>query len=150
MLGTSVVNRLGHYYQLVRETKTQAEAVSAARSYLFQGMPGHLVTIQDEAENAFVRSLLPPGIFVWIDGSDLGQEGTWKFTQGPQAGSAMTYTNWFSAQPNGGTGENIVVMQQASGRWEDTYTSLSFWFVVEYECLTSCSPCMPIEYSLDY
>jgi hypothetical protein len=133
------VDRVGHYYQFVRESKTWDNAVAAATSYSFQGMPGHLVTIQDQAENAFVRSLLSANAEAWIDGSDSSQEGTWKFTQGPQTGAAMPYTNWLTGRPNGGNSENNLILEQASGQWEDRSKFGSFYFVIEYEC-ASCSP----------
>jgi hypothetical protein len=133
------VDRVGHYYQLVRETVTWAFAVSTATSYSFQGMPGHLVTIQDRAEELLVRSLLPTNADIWIDGSDSGQEGTWKFTQGPQAGTIMTYSNWLAGRPNGGTNANAISYSSALDKWEDRSITDGRWFVIEYEC-ASCSP----------
>jgi hypothetical protein len=133
------VNRLGHYYQLVPVGRTWADAVATASSYSFQGMPGHLVTIQDEAENAFVRSLLPANTDAWIDGSDGSQEGVWKFTQGTQTGTVLSYTNWRSGNPDGGLAGDAIIILQASAQWDDRSKFEGHWFVIEYEC-ASCSP----------
>jgi hypothetical protein len=134
----AAVNHLGHYYQLVREVKTRDEVVAAALSYSFNGMPGHLVTIQDAAENELVRSLLPPYKTAWIDGSDHDIENWWVYTQGSLKDVAMTYFNWDEYAPDGYHDENGVIMYQASGKWEDVAHGSGYWFVVEYEC-SGCS-----------
>jgi hypothetical protein len=135
------VNHFGHYYQLVREVKTFDEVVAAARGYSFHGMPGHLVTIQDATENELVRSLLPAYKTAWIDGSDNEIENSWWFTQGALKDASMTYFNWDEYAPDGYTDENLIIIYEASGKWEDVALGSSYWFIVEYEC-SGCSASM--------
>ena len=136
------MNRFGHYYQLVREVRTRDDAAAAALSYSFHGMPGHLVAIQDAAENELVRSLLPPGKTAWIDGSDNDIENWWVFTQGSLKDVDMTYFNWDEYAPDGAHDENALIIYQATGTWEDVAIGSSYWFIIEYEC-SGCSASKP-------
>ena len=46
----------GHFYELIATPATWPEAMSAASSMTFNGVPGHLVTINDLAESAFLST----------------------------------------------------------------------------------------------
>ena len=48
--------------------------------------------------------------------SDKISEGTWLYNS---TGSTMSYTNWNSGEPNGGTNENCIIMVASNGVWVD-------------------------------
>ncbi len=113
----------GHQYYLLKEaswTDSEKEAVS---------LGGHLVTINDEAEQQWVfgtfanvggrqRSL-------WIGLNDANQEGAFVWSSGENP----DYANWLSLQPDDSPvfgGEDFVHMMRAgngfghpAGKWND-------------------------------
>lgn len=116
----------GHLYYLLSATYwTNAEAQAV-------GLGGHLVTINDEAENAWVLSTF--GNFggisrvLHIGFTDQGQEGQWRWL----SGEPVTYLNWAGGEPNNGMGvfpfENQSVMYGEAdtrrGLWNDMIGSL--------------------------
>ena len=54
--------------------------------------------------------------YYWIGINDSNEEGKWVFDQ---SGEEVTYTNWYSDQPNGGTSENCASVESFSGLWFD-------------------------------
>ena len=46
---------------------------------------------------------------VWTSGNDLAYEGTWEW--GFNTGDLVVYSAWYSNQPNGGEGEDCIVME---------------------------------------
>jgi hypothetical protein len=126
----------GHNYYLLEAaywTNAEAQAIN---------LGGHLVTINDAAENAWVLSTF--GNFggisrvLHIGFSDEGQEGQWRWL----SGEPVTYSNWAGGEPNNGMGifpfENQCVMYGEAdarrGLWNDMMGSLSeqqYYGVVE-------------------
>ncbi len=122
----------GHWYTLIpRQSQSWDELRAAAVS-----VGAQLACIGDSTENGFVRSingatnsalggLRPRGVcaapWLWIDGS------------------AFTYTNWDSSQPDCGT-EEIVVMYP-SGVWHDYPRSghLTGWAGATLEWSADCN-----------
>lgn len=104
----------GHYYQLLDTatwTASEAEAIS---------LGGHLVTINNAAENDWVYDTFEPmlptsnGIypFIWIGLNDAAQEGHFEWS----SGQPVTYTNWQPGKPdNAGGLQNYGLMYTASG-----------------------------------
>ena len=84
-------------------------------------MGGHLATIANAQENATVAALVASTPSAFLGASDVVTENTFQWTDG----SALTYTNWRSGEPNnGGTGatyqEDCVVIQGLlGGVWDD-------------------------------
>ena len=80
-----------HYYAttMTNETWKQAEAES-----LLAG--GHLVTINDGAEESWLRDTFDRSYTYWIGFTDRQQEGVW----GWASGEGLTYANWASGEPN--------------------------------------------------
>ncbi|MCK4789556.1 MAG: hypothetical protein KAV87_37795 [Desulfobacteraceae bacterium] len=82
---------------------------------------GHLVTINDAAEEAWLRSVFGEQTRYWIGFSDAGVEGLWVWS----SGEPVTYTNWDSGEPNNmappPTGEDYAVLNwySATGGWND-------------------------------
>lgn len=86
----------GHQYAAVDcGTWTQCEAQAVA-------LGGHLVSVNDAAENAWLVSTFTPDKNYWIGLTDKDQEGVWKWTSGEVFG----YSNWVSGEPNNGYGGN--------------------------------------------
>ncbi|NJM58208.1 MAG: hypothetical protein HC857_13265 [Synechococcales cyanobacterium RU_4_20] len=67
--------------------EAQAEAVS---------LGGNLVTVNDAAEEAWLRQTFGTTESLWIGLTDRVQEGTFRWADG----EAVTYTNWAPGQPD--------------------------------------------------
>lgn len=110
-----VVNPANGHRYIGFATTTWAAAEATA-----QMLGGHLVTIDDEAENEFVRvefgNALGVDRRVWIGFTDEGSEGAWHWADG----SAVAYQNWNPGEPNnsGGT-EHYAELLGSNGRWND-------------------------------
>lgn len=106
----------GHTYFLISEN-TWREAESEAKS-----LSGHLVTINDEAEEAWLAMQLDSGRF-WIgltDDEDFGgSQGTFVWV----SGETPDYSNWMAREPsNRGGNEHYVELRVAEGKtqgWND-------------------------------
>jgi hypothetical protein len=84
----------GHaYYLLTNATWTDSEAEAIS-------MGGHLVTINNAAENQWVFDTFAgfggEDRMLWIGFNDLQQQGVYEWSSGEQA----TYTNWETGQPS--------------------------------------------------
>lgn len=85
-----------------------------------QLLGGHLVTIDDADENAWVHdnfgNLNGTDRRIWIGFSDAATEGTFAWADGSPVG----YTNWNPGEPNnsGGT-EDYAEMLGSNGQWND-------------------------------
>ena len=100
------------YYRLSNSNWTCAEAAAVA-------LGGHLVTINDPAENDFVLNTFanaPGSGRVWIGFTDRDSEGTFSWISGQPSG----YTNWSPGEPNNAGGsENYALMYSGNGLWND-------------------------------
>jgi hypothetical protein len=107
VFGNAFVEYGGHLYSKTSSgTWAQAEAEAVS-------LGGHLVSINDADEQAFVNGLLSGS--TWIGFTDEGTS-VWAWI----SGDAVTYTNWSTYEPNGGTNENCGVSEQAwGGLWND-------------------------------
>ena len=76
-----------------------------------------MTSIQSAEENDFINSLITyQDPATWIGGSDSGHEGRWEWSDG----SVWEYENWLSGQPNSGTDQNGLAMDnQENGQWRD-------------------------------
>lgn len=121
------------------------EAKADAESKIFNGVQGHLVVITSQAENDFVRSLLPSaGAPTWLGGfqpsGSLEPGGNFQWV----TGEPFIYTNWNVAggEPNnsGEFGSEDGIEMVANGTWNDrnrlvsaaTATGPGFGYVVEF------------------
>ncbi len=113
----------GHTYHLVRgeiphDGITWTEAESFAHT-----LGGHLVTINDAREQAWITNTFTPGnrldFFLWIGLNDAAVEGEFVWS----SGQPVTYTNWAPGEPNDfGDGEDYVDLQNFADRdfkWND-------------------------------
>jgi hypothetical protein len=132
---------LGHTYHLL-EAASWVDSEAAAIA-----LGGHLVAINDEFENEFVRSHFgeASGLFtnrlnLWIGLNDVAIEGLFVWSNG----DALTYENWVLNEPNdcsptpsGCISEEYVHMPwwaSGLGQWNDVPEQPTFHFgVVEIE-----------------
>lgn len=99
----------GHYYDLVANNFWHTAEANAV------ALGGHLVTINDAAEETWLRSTFGMARY-WIGFTDEGSEGSWHWT----SGEAVTYTNWAGGEPNNCCyGENWAVMNWTGNNWND-------------------------------
>jgi len=125
----------GHrYYLLEQDTWTNSEAFA-------QTLGGHLVTINDAAENAFVLKTFgptalglnttPPGLVsLWIGLNDADIEGQLVWA----SDMPVTYTNWVPGQPqNSRPDEDFTGMLVTdtdgfgdAGQWHDIVADFRF------------------------
>lgn len=137
----------GHYYE-VRDAGSAiswTEAKGTAETLSWVGLQGHLASITSEAENVFIRDLLPSQPFtfpaVWIGGyqpaGSAEPDGGWCWvTNEPWA-----YSNWSANEPNDSSpGEGFLEIYAHQGdwwgMWNDNQDSSSYnntKYVVEYE-----------------
>jgi hypothetical protein len=122
-----------HIYYLLPPTNGPAAEAIASQ------LGGHLVTINDAAENDWVftnfSSYGSSTLYLWIGLNDDAQEGNFIWSSGEPA----TYLNWAPGEPNNGGGfypyENHTLMRLAStsynGFWNDAIDSQKHLALVE-------------------
>jgi len=108
LFGSTVYN--GHEYELL-PSSTWAVAESAAVAW-----GGHLVTINDAAEESWLRGQFGSGN-LWIGFTDQAVEGTWAWI----SGEPVTYVHWNAGEPNQAGDEDYGVLNWngGNGAWND-------------------------------
>ncbi|NDC00705.1 MAG: hypothetical protein EBZ83_04725 [Verrucomicrobia bacterium] len=143
-LGNAVAYN-GHFYEVVTNSVTWPTARSGALAKSLFGIPGYLVNITSSGENQFILSKV--STTAWIGASDSGTEGTWKWMDGPEAGTTFwigtgtgsaqggQYSNWNTNEPNdaGGAEDYASIYSGVGvqdGKWNDYGGSGPY--IVEY------------------
>jgi len=77
-----------------------------------------LVSIESAEEQSALQQVVPSTDYEawWTSGSDEESEGHWTWTA---TGQPFHYTNWGRKQPNGGTGENRLMLTRFDLHWHD-------------------------------
>ncbi|MCP4536481.1 MAG: hypothetical protein GY832_04985, partial [Chloroflexi bacterium] len=118
----STVNQTGEYYALVSAFRVYEGHLYlptwlrgdrnwwtwSASQALAESLGGHLVTVNDEAEAAWLRATFDGNLFLGL--SDHTSEGSWVWSSGEEA----SYRNWAGGQPYGGTYYNFSYMHSNS------------------------------------
>ena len=117
-----------NYYLTVLELMRWGDAAAYAES-----IGGHLVTIEDDAENRFLLDLAKErgsSQNFWIGLSDQVQEGIFLWV----TGESSIYSNWNTGEPNNAGNEDYVMMDyDASYAWNDVPVGDASPFIVEFE-----------------
>jgi len=131
----------GHLYRVVTTPANWSAASSAAASFNVNGAPGYLATITSAAENSFVYSLSTTDL--WLGSNDLTAEGDWRWTAGPEVGTAFwsgnwagsavggSFTKWNVNEPNNNGDQDCLRRVSGSPNWDDMGCWTSFSYVVE-------------------
>jgi hypothetical protein len=107
----------GHWYDLVSSGANGAWINAELNA---QALGGHLVTINDAAEEAWLMAIFGTNNRFWIGFNDAAVEGTWVWS----SGEPVTYTHWWAGEPNNSMppaiGEDYAVLNWvATGDWND-------------------------------
>lgn len=139
--GMEEVGQFGtHLYFLTDEQLTwpNAEALAVEAG-------GHLVAVNSQAEQTFLNDNFNPAaggneLFIGLyqdvnDPNYFENDGGWKWSSGED----LTYTNWESTEPSGGTAENYARFL-SNYLWGDIYDTYSHRGIVEIEgCFLAAS-----------
>ena len=128
----------GHHYLYVSGSFTWSEAREFS-----QLIGGYLANVTSAGENAFISTLVGSQS-VFLGGSDAASEGTWRWADGPEAGSIfwdngtpVAYENWADGEPNSFGPEDALEMRP-DGEWNDVRTdAILDGFVVEFDALAA-------------
>jgi cysteine-rich repeat protein len=111
-----------HAYKLFRGLRPYSDALARCDA---EG--GHLVTIGDAAEQAFVAPLVTGD--TWIGMDDRAQEGSFRWVIGEPVG----YTNFSPGEPNDFQMAEDCVAMIGDGHWNDDACSKLYPFVCEID-----------------
>ncbi|MBX2862601.1 MAG: DUF4347 domain-containing protein [Leptolyngbyaceae cyanobacterium MAG.088] len=116
----------GNTYQLTSGAKTWDEAQAEAES-----LGGNLVTINDAAEEAWLRQTFSSAERLWIGLNDKASEGQFEWV----SGEAVTYLNWAPAEPNDYNGnEDMAALNwNSQGQWNDWFPTTQVRGIIEIE-----------------
>lgn len=108
VMGTANYN--GHTYQLLSQASwTDSEAFAVS-------LGGHLVAVNDAAENTFLQSTWGSEKILWIGLSRTAPNAS---TFAWSNGDAVTFTNWAGGEPNNCCGGEDYVHTYNNGEWND-------------------------------
>lgn len=132
----------GHYYKLYNTQLSWTDAKIAAENVSWQGNPGHLVTIQDQAEMDWILNNLAPNR-PWIGLSQNLASPTYSEPSGGYewvTGEPLNFTNWAAGEPSdtsasGGSEEYVEMF--GNGQWNDAENGHIFTneYLVEWDGL---------------
>lgn len=115
----------GKEYSLTSGSKTWQEAEAEAIS-----KGGHLVTINDRAEENWLRNTFSRTEGLWIGINDAGSEGTFEWANG----EAVTYTNWAPGEPNNAGGvQDYGWLNYLEGQWDDNFNNSTLRGIIEVD-----------------
>jgi len=131
-----------------------ANADAASSTHKYYGKTGYLATITSPAENAFVFSQAP-GNQGWVGGSDVSNEGTFRWMTGPEAGTdvnashyGVTYTHWNNGEPNdsgSGTHTEDYIQMLSDGSWNDLNGTTALGYFIEWGGTADVAPVVTIK-----
>lgn len=113
-----------HYYCSYYSNYTWPEANSFC-----QANGGHLVSINDAAENSFIQGFMMASS-AWIGCNDIATEGSFEWVNGDPFG----YTNWQYGQPNNYGNEDYSRIKRSTGEWTDRSAHYRYECIMEVPC----------------
>lgn len=102
----------GHCYRVFSNPATWSSGEANCQAWGGGAGLGHLVSIQDVAEQAFVQAMVTADS--WVGGGDPTTEGVYEWVDG----TPWAYELWAPNEPNDTTVEDCVFMR-ADGTWDD-------------------------------
>jgi len=120
----------GHHYLRIDQPATRAVALKMASS-----LGGHLVTVENSNEQAFVFNLVRTGSqpYYHLDGTDEEQEGTWLWHSGEKVG----YLDWDVNEPTGTRRkyeqQHHLIMNPRNGKMHDGICGERIGYVIEWD-----------------
>ncbi len=108
----------GHWYDIV-SSGADGSWINAENNAI--GLGGHLVTINDSTEEAWLRVAFGGSTRYWIGFNDAAVEGIWVWS----SGQPVTYVNWDDFEPNNmmppAIGEDYAALNwnTTTGGWND-------------------------------
>ncbi|MFN7677264.1 MAG: lectin-like protein, partial [Cyanobacteriota bacterium] len=117
----------GHWYRLITTSMSWEEARATASNSQLANRQGYLVTITSQEEQEFLKQAFDFN-GVWLGASDADEEGTWRWLDGPEAGTVFhvqgqevqpDYSNWDLGEPSGFSGENVAGTWLYNFTWND-------------------------------
>ena len=140
---TGVIYYGSSSYQLVsNEISWQAAyldittPVDGQCKYRRNGQCGYFAAITSDAEREAVVSSVGDSE-MWLGGSDIQEEGIWKWIDGPQFGTLFSagYTNWAGGEPNDSGNEDALQTYSGTNtEWNDLPVGDGFHlkYLIEY------------------
>lgn len=117
---------LSHCYYYGLSEKSWKEAKITCEQF-----GGHLVTIEDKAEDNFIESFIQDrNTYTWMGASDLAEEGKWLWVTDIPFNTSL-YLNWRRPGPNNKNNEDC--MDWSFSGWNDNTCSRKLNFVCENE-----------------
>ena len=140
----------GHYYTLTSSQKSWANCEAEAQTAVVDsfgigsGLVGHLVTINDAAENQWLYNnyILPDHADKYIGFNDAATEGHWVWSSGTggywdySTGTGTSYVAWASGEPNNQSNEDVACIKwlgesPPSNTWGDYVGSTTRFGIIE-------------------
>jgi len=140
---TGLITYGSHSYQLIDNEVSWIEAyqdittpVGGQCKYRLNGKCGYFAAITSDAERQAVIANVGDGQ-IWLGGSDIVEEGSWKWIDGPEYGGLMSafYQNWNNNEPNdsGGNEDALQTLAGLAGQWNDLPTyGIGLRYLIEF------------------
>ncbi len=90
---------------------------------------GYLADVNSAGENSFLANMLTTQS-AWIGLTDVNSEGTFEWCNG----QPVTYTNWYTGQPNNYNNNQDYCEMLSTGEWNDQYNSYALEYIMEIPC----------------
>jgi len=142
-MGTGgIINSVNNHAYLLTNSATWTDASSQA-----QAKGGYLVTVNNAAENQFLVDTFGGSEYLLIGFNDATVEGNFQWVNG----EPVTYTNWYSGQPNNYQGvEDYAHLNFGSpGRWNDLSGTSVYRGIIEINNPSGVIPATEISGTLD-
>lgn len=135
ILAGPIINPANCHQYYITQPSTWIEGQLKAES-----LGGDLVTIDDAAENEFVRSTFAnygaQSRVIWIGLNDAAVESTFTWADGSPVG----YTNWNPGEPNNlGNEDYGIMVDNVTGTWNDSHSGGPFYAVIEVPANCPCT-----------
>ena len=125
---------LSRLYELQLSAVSASAALTLSSVGSYRGVAGHLLSIHDAMENAFVKWLVGAQQ-VWMGLHRAQANGPWVLLAGSGTSSSPNYTHWLYGHPRDGSdSSDCAVFDGSTGRWIDESCDAYSPYVVEYDC----------------